>query len=218
MMGNLMGAADRAAGSISRAVPSSPAPPLASDEPIPIFPATPETSADQRQQEYVGTIYKCPNCGSTVNQTDIVCGSCGYRLSGKQAIGSARDFQQKLLSIEMTRKQRAPSFLNLPQQLDVTDKQVIALITSYPIPSSIEDIVEFFYMALGNIDVSVSKKSLFNNSDSDGRSRARAISNAWVGKMQQLYHKAELLFPGEPEFARIKEAYLAKMKELKLLK
>lgn len=170
----------------------------------------------QRQQEYVGKVFKCPNCGGVVNQSDTVCSTCGYHLSGKKAVSSAIDFQQQIMQVEMARQDRRISFWDRREALDATDKKIIALIKSYPIPNSIDDVVEFFHLAIGNIDVAKSKKSIFNSDDWDGGSRERAISNAWVGKLQQIYKKAELFFPHEPEFAHMKEAYLAVMKELKL--
>lgn len=175
-----------------------------------------QNSNSQRQQEYVGKVFKCPHCGEVVNQSDTVCGACGYHLSGKQAMESAMDFQQQLLKIEMMRQDKKIGFWDKREELDATDKQMIALIKSYPIPNTIEDIVEFFHLAIGNIDVAKSKKSVFNTDGWDGGSRERAISNAWVGKLQQIYKKAELYFPNELEFAHIKEAYQEMMKELKL--
>lgn len=186
----------------------------------PVEPPKPEVKPtntnSQRQQEYVGKVFKCPHCGEVVNQSDTVCGGCGYHLSGKQAMGSAMDFQQQLLRIEMMRQDKKIGFWDQREALDATDKQMIALIKSYPIPNTIEDIVEFFHLAIGNIDVAKSKKSVFNTDGWDGGSRERAISNAWVGKLQQIYKKAELYFPNELEFAHIKEAYNDMMKELKL--
>ena len=61
-----------------------------------------------------------------------------------------------------------------------------------------------------------SKKSIFNTTGWEGESRERMVSNAWVGKLQQIYRKAELYFPDEPEFAHIKEVYESIMAQLKL--
>lgn len=169
----------------------------------------PKTSNTQRQQEYIGKVYKCPHCGNVVDQSDAVCDSCGYHLSGKQAVSSAMDFQQKIMEIEMSRKKTG--FWDTDNE---TDKRILALVKAYPIPNNIEDIVEFMHLAIGNIDVSASKKSFVNWLDSDVP--AHQLSNAWVAKMQQIYKKAELFFPNEPEFAHIKEAYLDMMKKLKL--
>lgn len=168
-----------------------------------------KTLKSQRQQEYVGKVYKCPNCGNVVDQSDAVCDSCGYHLSGKQAVSSAMDFQQKIMEIEMSRKKTG--FLDTDNE---TDKRILALVKVYPIPNNIEDIVEFMHLAIGNIDVSSSKKSFINWLDSDVPTHQ--LSNAWVAKMQQIYKKAELFFPNEPEFVHIKKAYLDMMKKLKL--
>ena len=46
----------------------------------------------------------------------------------------------------------------------------------------------------------------------------KVISDAWVAKMQQVYQKAEILFPDDPMFVKIKQIYTDKMVELKLLK
>ena len=202
-------------GVVNDSVVSSPEPkvesptiPIQTDEPV-REENSPKTSKTQRQQEYIGKVYKCPHCGNVVDQSDAVCDSCGYHLSGKQAVSSAVDFQQKIMEIEMSRKKTG--FWDTDNE---TDKRILALVKAYPIPNNIEDIVEFMHLAIGNIDVSASKKSFVNWLDSDVP--AHQLSNAWVAKMQQIYKKAELFFPNEPEFAHIKEAYLDMMKKLKL--
>ena len=183
--------------------------------------ATTETSVEatqQRQQEYIGKVYKCPNCSNVVNPSDTVCNACGFHLTGKKALSSALDFQQQILKIEMTRQNKKKGFWDNTSEgdLDATDKQIIALIKSYPIPNNIEDIVEFFYLAIGNINVEKSKKSVFNTDSWEGTNRERYISNAWVGKLQQIYKKAEFYFPNEAEFVRIKETYTDMMNGLKI--
>lgn len=170
----------------------------------------------ERQHEYVGKVYKCPNCGNTVNISDAICDACGFHLSGKIAIHSARDFQEQLMRVEMKRQNRKIGFWDQREVLDATDKEVISLIKTYPIPNSIEDIIEFFHLAVANIDVNKSKKSVFNTDGWDGGDRERAISNAWVGKLQSIYAKAELYFPNEPEFIKVKEVYDSMMVQLKL--
>ena len=118
----------------------------------------------------------------------------------------------------MTRQNKKKGFWDNTSEgdLDATDKQIIALIKSYPIPNNIEDIVEFFYLAIGNINVEKSKKSVFNTDSWEGTNRERYISNAWVGKLQQIYKKAEFYFPNEAEFVRIKETYTDMMNGLKI--
>lgn len=170
----------------------------------------------ERQQEYVGKIYKCPNCGNTVNISAAICEACGFHLSGKIAIHSARDFQEQLMRVEMKRQNRKIGFWDQREILDATDKEIISLIKTYPIPNSIEDIIEFFHLAVANIDINKSKKSVFNTDGWDGGNRERTISNAWVQKLQSIYAKAELYFPNEPEFAKVKEVYDSMMIQLKM--
>lgn len=170
----------------------------------------------ERQQEYIGKVYKCPNCGNVVNISDVICSACGCHLSGKSAISSAKDFQEQLMKIESRRQNKTNNHNVQREALDATDKEVISFIKMYPIPNSIEDIVEFFYLAVANIDVNKSKKSMFNTDAWDGGDRERSLSNAWVGKMQSIYAKAELYFPDETEFAKIKEVYDSIMAQLKI--
>ncbi len=90
-----------------------------------------------------------------------------------------------------------------------------------PIPNTIDDILEFILLAVSNIDVTLSKKSWSNRSSNMqifAMEMPKVISDAWVAKMQQVYQKAEILFPDDPMFVKIKQIYTDKMVELKLLK
>lgn len=202
---------------------------VVNNSPIEVTPSNPNTGKasathveitretyTERHHEYVGKVYKCPNCGNTVNISDAICEACGFHLSGKIAIHSARDFQEQLMRVETKRQNVKHDFWDQREVLDATDKEIISLIKTYPIPNSIEDIIEFFHLAVANIDVNKSKKSVFNTDGWDGGDRERAISNAWVGKLQSIYAKAELYFPNEPEFAKVKEVYDSLMVQLKI--
>ncbi|MFR8230010.1 MAG: hypothetical protein ACLVAH_08715 [Anaeromassilibacillus sp.] len=76
-------------------------------------------------------------------------------------------------------------------------------------------------LAIANIDVSLSKNTFTNRINSNGQAETgatigRTISNAWVAKMEQVYKKAEIVFPNDPAFAGIQKMYFDKMKELKI--
>lgn len=179
------------------------------------------TNEGIRSEEYVGKIYKCPHCGAAVTQTTALCPECGNKITGQDAVRSVKELSEKLMELEMNRKQggimQAFRFTANP-----TDKQKLALIQSFPIPNSIDDIQEFMLLAIANIDVSLSKrgfgKSLSAGSyyDGDPKVMARRISDAWVGKMQQAYQKAKVLFPNDVAFATIRQLYVDKMTELKI--
>ena len=74
------------------------------------------------------------------------------------------------------------------------------------------------YLAVGNIDVNLSKNTMLNNTPGYRQQGGvqREISDAWVAKMQQVYAKAERTFPNDPAFQQLRDIYLAKMKELKI--
>ena len=76
-------------------------------------------------------------------------------------------------------------------------------------------------LAIANIDVGLSKNTVMNRWNhtqqaETGATIGRTISNAWVSKMEQVYRKAEILFPNDPAFAGIQKMYFDKMKELKI--
>lgn len=104
---------------------------------------------------------------------------------------------------------------------DSADTQKLSLIRNFPIPNSVDDILEFMMLAVANIDTSLSKNTAMNRLNSlqqveTGATIGRTISNAWVSKMQQAYQKAEITFPNDPAFAKIQKIYFEKMKELKI--
>ena len=163
-----------------------------------------------REQVFVGTIQKCPNCGSPIDATDAVCDDCGFRIVGRTASNSVQAFYSELVAIEKTRKKKS---IFRAEELDVTDRQVITLINAFPIPNTVEEISEFMFMAASNIDVSASKRSLFNTQQG---TPIKAISDAWVSKMKQAYSKAKMAFDDDPSFAHIESLYFGKMSELKM--
>lgn len=179
------------------------------------------TSRSQRQQEYVGTIKKCPNCGSVISETTVVCPDCGMRITGRAAITSVQAFKDQLMEIESTRKRGLGGALGVYLAADPADIKKLSLIRNFPIPNTVDDIMEFMFLAVANIDVSLSKNTVMNKWNNTqqietGATIGRTISNAWVAKMQQAYQKAEMLFPEDPIFGGIQKLYFDKMKELKI--
>ncbi len=177
-----------------------------------------QTSNSKRQQEYVGKILKCPNCGAHITETTAVCPDCGEKITGKTAVSSIQIFKEQLMAIENSRKSSLGDMFN---KVNKSDMQKLTLIRSFPIPNSIDDCLEFMMLAIANIDVSLSKKTFINRINESGKIENantidRTISNAWVSKMEQVYRKAEIVFPNDPAFANVQRIYFDKMKELKI--
>lgn len=180
-----------------------------------------QQNPEMRQHEYAGKIIKCPNCGAVINQTTAICPQCGHRITGQAAVSSVQLFESQLMALESRRKKSALGMFNVYAGVDPVDKQKLALIQNFPIPNTIDDILEFILLAVSNIDVTLSKKSWSNRSSNMqifAMEMPKVISDAWVAKMQQVYQKAEILFPDDPMFVKIKQIYTDKMVELKLLK
>ena len=175
----------------------------------------------KRQQEYAGKVIKCPNCGTVISQTTAICPGCGIRITGQAAVNSVKRFNEQLMQIELTRKKA--KFMDVyTQSANPADTQKLSLIRSFPIPNTIDDIQEFMLLTVANIDRKLSNEtasSKFTNMLNSGNINLKVqkdISDAWVSKMQQVYKKAEILFPNDPMFKIIQQIYSDKMKELKI--
>lgn len=188
----------------------------------PSIPHTPAaTNSEERRQEYVGKILKCPNCGATITETTAICPDCGIQITGRAAVSSIQAFKEQLMAIENTRKGGLGGVFGVYAPANKSDIQKLSLIRNFPIPNSIDDCLEFMMLAIANIDVSLSKNTFANRINSNGQVETgatigRTISNAWVAKMEQVYRKAEIVFPNDPAFAGIQKMYFDKMKELKI--
>ena len=194
---------------------------------VPPIPTSAPTNPATRQQEFAGIIVKCPNCGQSISNTDVVCPSCGHQITGRAASSSVQRLQDQLMAVEYSRQQKTTfgslvhSFTGNDDEESAISSKKVTLIKSFPIPNTIEEIAEFVILAAGSIDVNLSKVSLGNKwgrAGNDFKANERGISDAWVGKLQQAYQKAELTFSDKPIFGKIKEIYIQKMTELNMLK
>lgn len=176
---------------------------------------------EQRRQEYVGKIYKCPNCGTVISKLEGICSGCGMSISGKTANDTVKQFKDELIKLEQNRKDSK----SIIQQLfafkcDPIDLQKLSLIKNYPVPNSIDEIIDFFMLAIANIDVGLSKRTMYNKlisaQEVNPQTISKAISDAWVNKMQQMYTTAELMYSKDELFVKVKKIYVDKMKELKI--
>lgn len=160
-------------------------------------------SSPQRQQEYSGKIIKCPSCGGVLKSFEASCPTCGYELRGSQPTNSVRELALKLEAIENarehkpTRTRRSMFDYNsvLNPDISKTDEQKATIISTFPIPNTKEDLIEFMVLAGSNIDY----KSYENNI----RTASKVVSDAWKAKLEQAYQKAEVLFKNDPDFQNI---------------
>lgn len=159
----------------------------------------------ERQQEFVGKVYKCPNCGEILRSFLRNCPSCGLELRGTKATSSVREFALKLEVIESRRepvKHVLLSSLLSQQHISKTDEQKINLIQSFSVPNTKEDMLEFMILATSNVNES--KLDKFSGKISKGES---ALNDAWISKINQVYDKAKMSCGKDADFREIQELY-----------
>ena len=162
-----------------------------------------------RSQEYVGKIYKCPNCGEVLKAFEINCPACGHELRGAKASSAVREFALKLEAIEAKREYEKNNglsniFAATSAQLRVskTDEQKISLIKSFVVPNSKEDMLEFMILATSSMNMDAYDALKTNVTKSD-----KEINAAWFSKVQQVYEKAKRSYSADNVFVEIKALY-----------
>lgn len=176
-----------------------------------------------RVQEFAGIVLKCPNCGDVISAIDAVCPACGMRITGKNASETVQRLSNALMEIEKVKEVENKGGIFAQVGYDERVKnahatyysQKLTLIRTFPIPNTVDEIYEFMLLATSNIDVKISKNTLWSKFDNLGSSE-KEVSDAWIQKMRQAYQKAVVSFPSDPIFKHIQKIYLDKMNELRL--
>lgn len=174
----------------------------------------------QRKTVYDGELHKCPNCGEILESFSTNCSSCGYELRGANSTSSIKLLSLKLEQLEAKRPLNIKTGNMFSKaftggQLSSIDEQKVDLIKNYTIPNTKEDVREFIILASSNIDVKLYGME-YHSSQFQGMIVAsqKAVSDAWLAKLEQAYQKAQLLFGDTQEFASIHTQYERKMKEI----
>ncbi len=168
-------------------------------------------------------ILKCPSCHSPISRVDAICPYCGAPISDREASASVQRFAQQLYEIEKEAEKK-DSYDPFGQKMLLEQgfgsksfNRKISLISSFPIPNTIEEITEFVILSANSIDVRRGKNSFGNRLlGNPGTSYYAEIklANTWINKLNQAYEKAKLSFGSDPMFPRIEKIYTEKMKEL----
>lgn len=176
----------------------------------------PECGDFVEQQEvlqgvYEGVLHICPNCGEALNAFETECSKCGYELRSVKVRSAVAEFAQKIEQIEALRVQNEWNVPTRGKELTNTDKQKIALIRSFSIPNTKEDLYEFMILAGTNIDAEVMIE--FAKGEP-----ARAESDAWAAQFEQAYKKAQISFFNDADLAMFEHIYKEKIVEVKKLR
>lgn len=164
-----------------------------------------ENTAGKRRQVFEGEVRKCPNCGAILKAFDSFCPNCGHEFRGAAASNVVQDFSRRLDAINaevsssagVQNRFRRKSRKELESEKEKRTERKLALIESFPIPNTKEDIIEFLILAGTNM------MPASYDEDSD----TTAVRNAWEAKFEQAYEKARLSFGYTPDFQKIQSIY-----------
>lgn len=162
-----------------------------------------ESSSGPRKEAWEGFVHRCPHCGAPVGSFDAYCPACGNELRDKEASDSVAELSRKLDQIESERNESGKKrglFARAVEQNVVSDidQRKISLIRTYPIPNTVEDILEFVILASSNAD-----PEAFSSLTPDVS--RKAVSEAWISKCEQAIRKAEVSFSGSLLVGRMNE-------------
>lgn len=162
--------------------------------------------SEERQREFAGKIYKCPNCGEVLKSFEAKCPACGLELRGTKATNSVREFALKLEAIEARREPEKVRGIYAQavamQEISKTDAQKINLIQSFAVPNTKEDILEFMILATSSMNMGV-----YDSYNTSVTKSERELNAAWFAKVQQVYEKAKRSCSSDDIFVEIKGLY-----------
>ena len=144
--------------------------------------------------------FVCPNCKQPAKSFEIKCPICGYEFRTAKSASSISDFQKNLAELEVKNTASNYNYKYIDtnsKSEDSLNRQKRDLISTYPIPNTKEDILEFMILASANFDENYYLSHL-NEED---------VSDAWLAKIKQCYQKARISFHGDPSFSKIQDIY-----------
>ena len=147
----------------------------------------------------------CPNCGSPIDSFSPRCNYCGTELTQKAQATACKELCNRLDLIEASRPKETlfsyvTGLVNTAldhNKLDSTDQQKIELISSFVVPNTKTDIMEFLFLAKTRIEAC----SRFSSSTDEYVARVqKELFNVWTVKLEQTIEKAKLVLPNDPDF------------------
>jgi DNA-directed RNA polymerase subunit RPC12/RpoP len=160
--------------------------------------------------EKVGNIRKCPACGAEVPAMTALCPDCGHEFSNVQANSAVQAFFDKLDAInqdvyekEAAKEAKGPlggamgamfgidAMAKTFSGTSAGAKRQIAMIESYPIPNSKEDILEFVLLASSRYK-GLKKPLIPTAMGAAQKTEEFKLDDAWRAKCEQAYTKAKI--------------------------
>ncbi len=180
---------------------------------------TASNTKSERKLGYEGQIHKCPNCGDILDAFEAKCENCGWERRDTSTTRSVLQFISDLQKIESKRMETTneqPSMLKKLIGFDLNlgagrkfnqqkKKEKIQLISTYIIPNTKEDILEFLQLSLSKIE----GLALTHQRDEDE-------INAWVMKLKQCDQKAKLMLAEDKDYLNLQATHYKTYKKYKV--
>ena len=157
-------------------------------------PTSPVSLHKQQQSNKEGDLKKCPSCGAPVVSFATKCSSCGHEFRNIQASNSVKELSIQLQNAaERIRKEKENMVvtfhnahlknpLNIAKEIATLQESIIS---SFPVPNTKEDILEFLSIALPEAKKKSNTMGGYVLDGSDG------LKNAWLAKCEQVIMKAK---------------------------
>lgn len=136
-----------------------------------------------------GVVRKCPHCGATVEAGTVKCPECEYEF-----VGVANNSTMELLARKLKEIDAKFSNKNDSEDRKVRNNELANAISSIPIPTTREDLLEFI--------CSMSSKTKYE-ADFD----THCITSAYRQKYEECINKAKVYFSGDAQFEPLFEQY-----------
>ena len=130
-----------------------------------------------------GEVKKCPNCGAIVQPFQTKCLDCNFEFRGIETISSIMNLHNELQKIEEKFTNKSGFWNFLIRDESIMEAQA-RFLSTYPIPNTKEDILEFLALAIGEGRVK-KKRSIWSDDDETANYR-----KAWRDKASQIIFKA----------------------------
>lgn len=144
------------------------------------------------ENEKLGNIVKCPNCGSTDVTGRAVCPECGYAFTNVKANSSAEKLANKLAEVEMSR--RSSLFGGLAAAYGGgKSAEKASIIKNFPVPNTRDDLLEFLSLLKPK---SSKYRKMWGAADTEDMN----LAPTYYVKYVECIDKARRSFGNDPDF------------------
>lgn len=176
-------------------------------------PAPPQNLMNQKH----GNVLKCPSCGAQVISGSAVCPECGFAFINVTANSSVERLQEKLDEFNRRQEQRADNRsitgglahnIGRIYGMDGTLKHKMDIISTFPVPNTRGDLLEFLTMLQAKADATGPKNGM-------NMSHEENLSYAYWLLYTNCINKAKISFSKDKDFEPYFSAYDANLAKTK---